>query len=362
MASGSEADARAAELAALSGEKIVDLLRTTYRRTDFEAAARVFKARDRRFAEVKAALPNIEALRKKYVALLDARRRTRDEAEEMAPLLGIASKDPVHRDEPRMEELEDVPLSRRLKQLRGGETSALESGKRGGQGHSNSPGTLGNYGQKSSSAGSVHSVGLKERIEQPVGSIALKDSKQGRGVVEPEKWGGGVPRTVPLVSPGLLDRTVPPKGSSENVYGRARTGKKQSSSDGILARRDIQPPKGNGKIIKRSMLESSSRSANKETGTVMKKCPPTFGQTEDRMIAKRGNPMQEASMVASSSLSIGCLSAAELRAYCLKPKPAPPASCMEIETQNVRDLAKGGNSLSKKPVDVSSKKKLVGGD
>ena len=47
MASGSEADGRDAELAALSGEKLVDLLRTTYRRSDFEAVARVLKARDR---------------------------------------------------------------------------------------------------------------------------------------------------------------------------------------------------------------------------------------------------------------------------------------------------------------------------
>uniref|UniRef100_A0ACD5VP84 Uncharacterized protein n=1 Tax=Avena sativa TaxID=4498 RepID=A0ACD5VP84_AVESA len=398
MASGSETSARASELAALSGEKLVDLLRTTHSRTDFEAVARVLKARDRRFAEIKAALADIDALRRKHYA----RRRPRDEAGEMAP--GISSKDPVHRDEPRVEELEDVPLSLRLKRLRRCETSALESGKRDGQGQSNSVGILGNYGQKSSSAKSVHSIGPKERIGQLVGSSTPKDSKQGRGAVEPEKWGGGRDRTTPLLSPG---RSVLPKGSSESDHARARTAKKQGTSDGILG----PPPKWNGKIIKTSMVESSSRSANKDTGTAMSLCrqkedrmmanggnlihdgiigpPPKWdgkiiktsmvesssrsankdtgtamslcGQKEDRMMANGGNLIQGTRMVASHSLSIGSLSGKELRAYCLKPGRTPPASCMEISTQNFLNLTKRGNGLTKKPVDVSSNKRQVVG-
>uniref|UniRef100_A0ACD5VYY5 Uncharacterized protein n=1 Tax=Avena sativa TaxID=4498 RepID=A0ACD5VYY5_AVESA len=345
MASGSETDARAAELAALSGEKLVDLLRTTHRRTDFEAVARVLKARDRRFAEVKAALADIDALRRKH----DARRRPRDEAGEMAPLPGISSRDPVNRDEPRVEELEDVPLSRRLKRLRQCETSALESGKRDGQGQSNLVGRLGNYGQKSSSAKSVHSIGPKERIGQLVATSTPKDSKLGRRAVEPEKWGGGRDRTMPLLSPG---RSVLPKGSSESDHGRARTGKKQGTSDGILG----PPPKWNGKIIRTSMMESSSRSANKDTGTAMSLCR----QKEDRMMANGGNLIQETRMVASPSLSIGTLSVKELRAYC-QPERTPPASLMEISAQNFRDLTKRGSGLTKKPVDVSLNK-TGGGD
>jgi hypothetical protein len=74
------------------------------------------------------------------------------------------------------------------------------------------------------------------------------------------------------------------------------------------------------------------------------------------MIAKGGNPTGEARMVAASpSLSIRSLSAQELQAYCLKPGRTPPASFMQIETQNFRDLAKGGNGLSMKRADVSSK-------
>ncbi|XP_071684408.1 uncharacterized protein [Lolium perenne] len=366
MATGSEADARDAELAALSGDKLVDLLRTTHRRTDFDAAARVLKARDRRFADLKAALSDIDALRKKHGSILGgARRRPRDEAEaeEITPLPGIASRDPVHRDEPRVEDSDDVPLVQRLKRPRLCETGDLESGKRGGQGRSDSAGTLGNYGQKSSPAKSVHhSFGPKERIgklvascrpkdsKQRISNLKRKDPKQGRRAVEPAKWGGGMARTAPLPSPG---RSLLPKGSSKSDHGRARTDKKQGSSDGILG----PPPKWNGKIISTSMVESSSSSANKDTRTAMS----LYRQSED---AKGGNPVQQTRMVASPSptLRIGTISASELRAYCLKQQQTPLASCMGIKTQNFRDSAKGGNGLSREPMDVSSKKKLVGGD
>jgi hypothetical protein len=355
MATGSEADARDAELAALSGEKLVHLLRTTHRRTDFDAAARVLRARDRRFAELKAALSDIDALRKKHDAILGAaRRRPRDEpeaeAEEITPLPGIASRDPVHRDERR----DDVPLVQRLKRPRLCETGDLESRKRDGQRRSDSAGTLGNSGQKSSPAKSVHhSFGPKERIgklvakdsKRGISNLKRKDPKQGR---KPAKWGGGMARTAPLLSPG---RSVLPKVSSETDHGRARTGKKQGSSDGILG----PPPKWSGKITSTSMVESSSSSANKDTATAMS----LYRQTE---AAKGGNPVQAIRMVASPTLSIGTISASELRAYCLKQQQTPLASCMGIKTQNFRGPAKGGSGLSLKPVDVSSTKKLVGGD
>jgi hypothetical protein len=228
---------------------------------------------------------------------------------------------------------------------------------------------LGNSGQKSSPAKSVHhSFGPKERIgklvakdskrgisnlkrkdpKRGISNLKRKDPKQGRRAVEPAKWGGGMARAVPLLSPG---RSVLPKVSSETDHGRARTGKKQGSSDGILG----PPPKWNGKIISTSMVESSSSSANKDTATAMS----LYRQTE---AAKGGNPVQAIRMVASPTLSIGTISASELRAYCLKQQQTPLASCMGIKTQNFRDSAKGGSGLSLKPVDVSSTKKLVGGD
>jgi hypothetical protein len=81
------------------------------------------------------ALSDTKALRKKYDTILDARCPLhRNEAVGMAPLLGITSRAPVHRDEPQVEGLEDVPLSRYLKRLRQGKTRDLESGKRDGQG------------------------------------------------------------------------------------------------------------------------------------------------------------------------------------------------------------------------------------
>ncbi|WVZ69416.1 hypothetical protein U9M48_018204 [Paspalum notatum var. saurae] len=55
MASDDAAD-RAAALALLSGPEIVALLRTTHRRADYDAAARVLAARDARLAEAHAAL------------------------------------------------------------------------------------------------------------------------------------------------------------------------------------------------------------------------------------------------------------------------------------------------------------------
>uniref|UniRef100_M8CN10 Uncharacterized protein n=1 Tax=Aegilops tauschii TaxID=37682 RepID=M8CN10_AEGTA len=291
MASGSDPDARYVELASLSGEQLVDLLRTTHRRTDFEAVARVLRARDRRIAKAEAALSAIDALRKKYDALLDEHRRSRGEAEEMAPLFVAAALDKVRRDEPRVEELDDVPLSRRLKRPRQGETGVVELGKADGQGQS-----------------------------KPVATP--ENSKQGRGIVAPEMLGGGgMPRTVPPLSPGLLQRSVLPKVSSQSGHGRAKFGKKEGSSHGVLAREVSELRRGNGKIIQTSRVESSSTCASKIPGTAIKEC-------------------------ASSSLGIRSLSGAELRAYFLKPeRTAPASSSIEKKTQKFCDLMKKGNGL-----------------
>ncbi|KAM3350282.1 hypothetical protein ACQJBY_022827 [Aegilops geniculata] len=325
MASGSDPDARYVELASLSGEKLVDLLRTTHRRTDFEAVARVLRAPDRRIAKAEAALSAIDALRKKYDALLDEHRRSRGEAKEMAPLFGAAALDQVRRDErgPRVEELGDVPLSQRLKRPRQGETRVVELVKRIGQGQS-----------------------------KPVGTP--ENSKQGRGIVAPEMLGGGgMPRTVPLLSPGLLHRSVLrlPKVSSQSGHGRAKFGKREGSSHGVLAREVSEVRSGNGKIIQTSRVESSSTCANKISGTAMKECRSLCRQrqTEEWRIAKGGLPMEETRMAASPSLGIRSLSGAELRAYFLKPeRTAPASSSIEKKTQKFCDLMRSGNGLSKK--------------
>ncbi|KAF7029995.1 hypothetical protein CFC21_041620 [Triticum aestivum] len=338
MASGSDPDARYAELASLSGEKLVDLLRTTHRRADFEAVARVLRARDRRIAKAEAALSAIDSLRKKYNALLDEHHRSRGEAEEMAPLLGAAALDQVRRDEPRVEELDDVPLNRRLKRPRQGETSVVESVKRIGQGQS-----------------------------KPVATPEI--SKQGPGIVAPEMLGGGgMPRTqtLPLLSPGLLHRSVLlPKVSPQSGHGRAKFGKKEGSSHGVLAREVSEVRRGNGKIIQTSRAESSSTCASKISGTATKECRSLCRQrqTEEWRLAKGGLPMEETRMAASHpSLGIRSLSGAELRRYFLKPERTAPASSIEKKTQNFCDLTKRGNGLSKKLQGVSSKNKLLGGD
>jgi hypothetical protein len=66
LASDSEDDARDVELATLSGENYVDLLRTSYQKADFKVVVRILKARDRSFTEVNDALSDIDALWKKY--------------------------------------------------------------------------------------------------------------------------------------------------------------------------------------------------------------------------------------------------------------------------------------------------------
>lgn len=348
MPSGSDPDARDVELASLSGEKLVDLLRTTCRRTDFEAVARVLRARDRRIAKAEAALSGIDALRKKYHALLDEHRRSRGKAEEMAPLFGAAALGPVRRDEPRVEELGDVPLSPRLKRPRQGETRLVESVKRIGQGQSNPVATSGNDRQESSSARSV----------APKARSILN--------VAPEMLGGGgMPLTVPPLSPGLLHRSVLPKVSSKSDHGRAKIGKKEGPTDGVLAREVSELPRGNGKMIKTSRVESSSTCASKKSGTAMKECPSLCRQrqTEEWRIAKGGPPMEETRMAASPSLGIRSLSGAELRRYFLKPeRTATASSSIENKTQKFCDLTKRGNGLSKKLHGVSSKNKLLGGN
>lgn len=201
-----------------------------------------------------------------------------------------------------------MPLSRRLKRPRQGETSVVEPVKRIGQGQS-----------------------------KPV--AAPENSKQGRGIVAPEMLGGGgMPRTVPLLSPGLLHRSVLPKVSSQSGHGRAKFGKREGSSHGVLAREVSEVRRGNGKIIQTSRVESSSTCASKIPGTAIKEC-------------------------ASSSLGIRSLSGAELRRYFLKPeRTAPASSSIEKKTQKFCDLMKNGNGLSKKLQGVSTKNKLLGGD
>ncbi|XBI64853.1 hypothetical protein VPH35_044866 [Triticum aestivum] len=179
--------------------------------------------------------------------------------------------------------------------------------------------------------------------------------------------GGGMPRTVPLLSPGLLHRSVLPKVSSQSGHGRAKFGKREGSSHGVLAREDSELRRGNAEIIQTSGVESSSTCASKisGSGTAMKECPPLCRQrqTEEWRIAKGGLPMEETRMAASPSLGIRSLSGAELRAYFLKPqRTASASSSIEKKTQKFCDLMKNGNGLSKKLQGVSTKNKLLGGD
>ncbi|KAG8055986.1 hypothetical protein GUJ93_ZPchr0001g33133 [Zizania palustris] len=85
MASGYDPVAREAELASWPGPKLVHLLRTRHFQADFQVVARVLDERDSR---LEAVLADNDALRRKCDALLDARCRPRNEAEEM-PRHGI---------------------------------------------------------------------------------------------------------------------------------------------------------------------------------------------------------------------------------------------------------------------------------
>ncbi|XP_062179930.1 uncharacterized protein LOC133884503 [Phragmites australis] len=108
-------DARDAELARLSGSELMAHLRTTCRRTDYDAAARVLDARDRRLAlanavldEVRpalaAALAEVNALREEYVALKGALHGTRIKAAaRSAEASAIVAPAPAPRGEPRAE-------------------------------------------------------------------------------------------------------------------------------------------------------------------------------------------------------------------------------------------------------------------
>jgi hypothetical protein len=118
MSSGSGADAsdRYAALDRLSGPQLVAHLRATVRRADYDAAARVLDARDRRLAEAQDALAEaravlaevqpgladaraeLEALRENYRALQAARREP----------VGLPSHDAITAPAPRRDEVIDL--------------------------------------------------------------------------------------------------------------------------------------------------------------------------------------------------------------------------------------------------------------
>ncbi|CAM0881946.1 unnamed protein product [Alopecurus aequalis] len=342
MASASED-----ELAHLSGEELARRLANTHSRSDFDVAARIFGARDRRnamveaelsaaladleaasaresgdaevtglTAELEAALAELDAMREKYKALqlLNPFLRPQYEVEEMTLMVRAASPDESRVEEAKIADVKSIDivdlcsdeeeeeraaggceeeedeedtesLSQRAKRLRRVEPGELESGKGDVRGLSDSVATLGNDQQISSSV----------KIEVPVATTGKMISKpegskvaafvQESPVVKTQKFDVEMPKTMLLPSQGLLGRsTIQEDGSSKSNYCKAGIGEEGRSSDGVPARGVSQPSKGIVKIDKTPTVESSAKCGNKEVGA--EKCASLPRLSEEPRITR----------------------------------------------------------------------------
>ncbi|KAI4999475.1 hypothetical protein ZWY2020_004064 [Hordeum vulgare] len=294
-------DAVSRILAARDHEKATAEAKLAAAEVELEAARARLMGVDKVQSDLEAALRAVHAQQEKIKALAGAYRWPRDETEEMALVPGDAAPEPVHQDEGRVKEAKEgegeddgiidlcsdeeeeektavagememegsgdeddrVPLSQRFKRLRRAEPGELESGKGGGQGQSDSVGTLGNDQQKSSSVkmeGQMTRTGKMTCIPEASKAAA---SVQESGVVKSEKFDDEMPRTVLLPSRGLLSTSPLQKASSKSDYCKAGIGEKQGSFDGVPSSGVSQLLKGDAKMNQAPLVGSSNKCGTK---------------------------------------------------------------------------------------------------
>ncbi|XBI18379.1 uncharacterized protein [Aegilops tauschii subsp. strangulata] len=298
---------------------------------ELEAARARLVGVDEVHSNLKAALRELKAQEEKTKALAGAYRRPRDETEEMALVPGDAAPEAVHRDEGRVKEAKEgegndddgddiidlcsdgeegertavagememegdedgddkVPLSQRFKRLRRAEPGELESGKGDGQGQIDSVSILGNDQQKSSFVKMEEQMTRTGKMACMPEASKVAASVQESAVVKSEKFDDEIPRTMLLPSPGLLRKSPLQKGSSKSDYCKAGTGEKEGSFDGVPASGVSQLLKGDAKMNKTPMVESSDKCGSKVIGA--EKCSPLLRPSEERMISRVGVPFE----------------------------------------------------------------------
>ncbi|VAH62243.1 unnamed protein product [Triticum turgidum subsp. durum] len=296
---------------------------------ELEAARARLVGVDEVHSNLKAALRELKAQEEKKKALAGAYHRPRDETDEMAFVPGDAAPEAVHRDEGRVKEAKEgegnddddiidlcsdgeegdrtavagememegdedgddkVPLSQRFKRLRRAEPGELESGKGDGQGQIDSVSTLGNDQQKSSFVKMEEQMTRTGKMACMPEASKVAASVQESVVVKSEKFDDEMPRTVLLPSPGLLSKSPLQKGPSKSDYCKAGTGEKEGSFDGVPATGVSQLLKGDAKMNKTPMVESSDKCGNKVIGA--EKCSPLLRPSEERMMSRVGVPFE----------------------------------------------------------------------
>nr|BAK06744.1 predicted protein [Hordeum vulgare subsp. vulgare] len=321
-------DAVSRILAARDHEKATAEAKLAAAEVELEAARARLMGVDKVQSDLEAALRAVHAQQEKIKALAGAYRWPRDETEEMALVPGDAAPEPVHQDEGRVKEAKEgegeddgiidlcsdeeeeektavagememegsgdeddrVPLSQRFKRLRRAEPGELESGKGGGQGQSDSVGTLGNDQQKSSSVkmeGQMTRTGKMTCIPEASKAAA---SVQESGVVKSEKFDDEMPRTVLLPSRGLLSTSPLQKASSKSDYCKAGIGEKQGSFDGVPSSGVSQLLKGDAKMNQAPLVGSSNKCGTKVIGA--EKHSPLLRPCEERMITRDVVPFE----------------------------------------------------------------------
>lgn len=322
-------DAVSRILAARDRDKATVEAKLAAAEAELDAARERLRGVDKVQSDLEAALRELNAQQEKKKALAGAYHRPRDETEEMALVPGDAAPEAVHRDEGfvkeakkgegnddddiidlcsdeeeeeraavacemEMEGHEDeddkVPLSQCFKRLRRAEPVELESGKVDGQEQSDLVDTLGNDQQKSSFVKMEGQMPRTGKMACMPEASKVAASLQESGVVKSEKFDDEMPRTIPLPSPGLLARSAPQKGSSKSDYCKAGTGEKEGSFDGVPASGVSQLLKGDEKMNKTPMVDSSDKCNSKVIAA--EKCSPLLRPSEERMISRVGVPFE----------------------------------------------------------------------